>query len=125
MTNLRELAESDLETTLENPDEWGLPVILVDGSTGAKQTVEGQILYDTVKINPDTGAEIIVHDPIVTLRRSTLSPVPASGEDWSVEIPITPSRTGATELFLMDRADEGGNSLGIIRLYLTKTKQSS
>ena len=48
--NLRELAESDLAETLEG--EFGLPVILTDPA-GVRQTVEGQILYDTVILDPD------------------------------------------------------------------------
>ena len=52
MPNLRELAESDLGTTLEG--DFALPVELIDPD-GVKQSLVGQVLYDTVEFNPETG----------------------------------------------------------------------
>ena len=95
MVNLRRLAEQDLETTLEG--EWGLPVILIDPEgnviskkTGTLNDLTGQILYDTVKHDLDTGLPVVVNHPVVTVRRSSLSRVPKAGEKWLVRIPVSP-----------------------------------
>lgn len=122
--SLREIAELDLAQTLEG--EFGLPVILTDPTTGSQQTVEGQILYDTVTLDPETGNPVIDNVPIVTLRRSSLNPVPQDGEKWYVQIPVTPSRTAATESFVCtpDKAVNTGGSIGYIKLYLQKIEQT-
>jgi hypothetical protein len=130
--NLREQIESDLSRTLEK--EYGLPVVLIDpdGNTievsqNDGQPLVGQVLYDTVRINPDTGEEMIVNNPIVSLRRSSLSRVPQAGENWIVKIPTDPSTTAAKEDFIISstRPPEGGRSIGFIRLYLQRAKQTS
>ncbi len=130
MVNIREQAESDLRFTLEGG--YSLPVILIGPDAesvadqrGITQTVRGQVLYDYVKQNPDTGLDVVVHQPVVTLRTSSLSPVPQAGETWAVKIPTTPSETAALELFVFDsdRPPEGGGSIGFIRLYLQKAQQ--
>lgn len=121
--NLRELAESDLSATLEG--EFGLPVILTDPA-GAQQTVEGQILYDRFELDPETGNPVVDVSPIVTLRRASLNPVPQDGEKWFIEIPVTPSRTAATESFVFtpDKALNTGGSIGYMKLYLQKVEQT-
>lgn len=131
MVNLREQVESDLSFTLER--EWKLPVVLIDpdGNTidtslNDGETLGGQILYDTVRINPTTGEEMVVNNPIVSLRRSSLSRVPLPGEKWVVKIPTTPSTTAPKEDFVLSptRPPEGGRSIGFIRLYLQRVEQS-
>jgi len=124
MTNLRELAEMDLADTLEDPKNWGLPVVLKDPD-GVEQNVNGQILYDTIVENPATGGEMIVHKPVVTVRRSSLSRVPVPGEKWSVQIPITPDPEADKVTYLLGRPSEDGGSLGFIRLYLIKAEQEA
>ena len=121
--NLREQAEADLATTLEG--EFALPVVLVSPGDGITQNVNGQVLYDTVKFNPDTGEQVVVPDPVVVLRLSSLSRIPKAGETWHVKIPSTPSRTAPLKDFVYssDKPPEGGESLGIIRLYLQKASQ--
>lgn len=121
--NIRELAEIDLAETLEG--EFGLPVILTDPA-GAQQTVEGQILYDTVTLDPETGNPVIDANPIVTLRRTSLNPVPQDGEKWFIEIPVTPSRTAVKESFVFspDRSINTGGSIGYIKLHLQRIEQT-
>jgi len=126
---LRAEIEEALGETLEA--EFGLPVVLTspDGvrySTSANDpTAElvGQVLYDTVSQDTD-GNQILDHRPVVTLRRSSLTRVPAAGEKWSVEIPTTPRADSPRETFLVERASEDGGSIGFIRLYLRKAAQS-
>ena len=131
MPNLRELAESDLDTTLEG--DYGLPVELTDPDgviyTTKKDSTDllmGQILYDTVLVDPATLEQMTVNLPIVSLRRSSLDRIPLAGETWHVRIPVTPSLTATKVDFLIsgDRAHGGGASIGFIKLYLQKATQS-
>jgi len=129
--NLREQAELDLRHTLEGA--FKLPVVLIDPDGNTIDTSEndglplvGQVLYDTVVTDPATGGTVVIDEPVVTLRRSSLSRVPAPGENWAVRIPLTPSATGDLVTHLIDpsKSPEGGASIGFIRLYLKKAAQS-
>jgi hypothetical protein len=131
VTNLREQIETDLSFTLENNEDFGLPVILYgpDGKQDKSANdptadLMGQINYDTILVNPDTGEEIRVNNPNVSLRRSSLDRVPVAGETWAVAIPTTPSLTGDVSYFVIDatRAPGGGASIGFIVLYLRKAR---
>lgn len=121
--NLRERIERDLSFSLEG--RWGLPVVLISPD-GVRQPLTGQVLYDIVRIDPETGNDVIVETPVVTLRRSSLNRVPLAGENWIVEIPVSPSTTAAMQQYIMSptRPPEGGRSIGIIRLYLQVVEQS-
>ena len=130
--NLREQAEEDLGFTLEG--EFGNLVELIAPSGQIINTnvldgspLKGQILYDTVRENPDTGATIISNEPIVVLKRTSLSQVPKAGEGWAVRIPTDPSTSAPMENFKIspDRPPEGGRSLGFIRLYLQRNEQKT
>ena len=121
--NLRVQIEEDLATTLESADDFGLPVILISPD-GEIQEVNGQILYDTQKIDPETGLDMIVHKPVVTLRRSSLTRIPAGGEKWGVRIPEVPDPNATKILHMLEQAPEDGKSIGYIKLYLTRAIQA-
>lgn len=89
-------------------------------------TLCGQIMYDTLEQVPDTGAQILAHKPVVTLRQTSLVRIPLQTEknQWLVKIPIKPSRTATKQSYIMGRPGEGGDSIGFIRLYLTQPVQS-
>lgn len=129
--NLRELAENHLSFSLER--EWALPVVLIDpdGNTldtnqNTGEPLAGQVLYDIVKDNPQTGSPVVINKPVVSLRRSSLARIPKPGEKWFVKIPVDPNRTADLEMFELDkeRPPEGGRSIGFIRIYLRRVKQS-
>lgn len=130
MAGLRARAERDLSRSLEG--DWGVPVELItpDGvkiSTSANtgESLMGQVLYEQIKVNPDTGEDIVVDEPVITLRRSSLSRIPAYGERWIIRFPVDPSE-GATMIshfFSTDRSPEGGRSLGIIRIMPSQAVQ--
>lgn len=122
MPNIRELIETDLGTTIEG--DFALPVELV-APDGSEQTLTGDVRYDTVTADPETGMEIITNEPNVSLRRSSLTKIPVDGENWVVRIPTTPSTTDALEDFFLSkvRPQGGGRSIGFIKLYLTKAVQ--
>ena len=118
MGNLRELAEADLAESLEG--DWALPVTLIDPE-GVEDEVSGHVLYSSIAFDPDTGAQVVNYKPVVVLRVSSLQRVPLDGEAWGVKIPITPITTAPLVEFFMERPTEG-NSIGFIRLYLTKVE---
>jgi hypothetical protein len=127
--NIRQKAEADLSRTLEG--DFGLPVILVDPD-GIEITenvsgtiLKGQILYSTSTIDPETGEPVVINNPVVTLRRSSLSRVPTPGERWLVRIPIDPTSGADVADFVTDlgKSPEGGRDIGFIRLYLRKASQ--
>ncbi|MCK5219318.1 hypothetical protein KAR10_07345 [bacterium] len=127
--NIRKLAEADLSKTLER--DFGLPVILIDPDGNEitenldETTLKGQTLYSITRIDPETGESIVVNNPVVTLRRSSLARVPVPGEKWLVRIPIDPTDGAEVIDFIIDpdRSPEGGRDIGFIRLYLRRTSQ--
>lgn len=130
MINLREQAEIDLGESLEG--EWGLPVILIDPDGVAYDTsandptkqLVGQVLYGKKEFNPDTGQDVHINTPIVTLRVTSLARVPVNGEKWGIKIPIRPSTTAPMVDFIFQgRPLEGGTSIGFIRIYPQKAAQ--
>jgi len=136
MDNLRERAEQDLGTTLEDPTQWGLPVELTgpDGieiKTSANspdpanpELLYGQVLYNTVRANAE-GESVVTPLPVIVLRRSSLSRIPQDGERWFIKFPKDPSLTAELADYTLnaDKATEGGRSIGFIRLYPKKTVQ--
>lgn len=66
-----------------------------------------------------------MNKPVAVLRRSSLFRVPLDKEDWFIRFPKDPSLTAELKNFVLglDRATEGGRSLGFIRLYPTKAVQ--
>ena len=130
--NLRERAIKDSKK--QNLKNWGLPIVLIDpdGNTyntdaeTDEQLMALQILYDYKRINPETGEEVTINEPIVTIALSSLSRIPQSGEKWIINMPADPSEVTQYETFIHSstRAVEGGRSLGFIRLYPQKAKQS-
>lgn len=135
MINLREQVESDGSFTYGSKSKWALPTILiapdgveykhplVDGVIDEDVSLGGQVIYDTLSIDPDTGAQVIEHKPVVTLRLSELKRVPKAGEKWVVKIPLTPSTTAPLKTFYLERPGEEGGSIGFIRLYLMSIEQ--
>lgn len=130
MILLRERIERDLGTTLER--HFKLPVILIDpdgnvydkSANDPEQDLVGQILYDTLVDNPETGGEIIVHKPVVTLRRTSLTRVPQALEKWAVKIPIRPFYDDPKVTYMLERPSEEGGAIGFIRLYLTLAEEA-
>jgi hypothetical protein len=121
--------ERDLGDTIEG--EFGVPVTLIspDGET-VNTTADGRPLLGKVRwsqpeVNPETGVAVAVPNPVVTLRRSSLSRVPATGENWGVIIPSGPRPGAEPAAYTLDAdyAIEGGQTLGKVRLPLVKTKQ--
>lgn len=132
MGDLRAKVESKLSVTLEG--RFGLPVELTgpDGSTQTQKAgdpeslLQGQVIYDTFEENPETGERVVLEGPVVTLRRTSLDTIPAPGEFWHVRVPSEPRADAPMEDYVLssDLPPQGCRSIGFIRLYLTKPKQS-
>ena len=125
MENLRQQIEKDLYESLES--EWKVPVELTgpDGVTqiysgnNPEELLGGQVLYFSSRQDPVTGEKIIVNQPVVTLRISSLIRVPQPGETWFIRMQISPV-SGAQKrsfVFTADRAPEHGTDIGFIRIY--------
>jgi hypothetical protein len=122
---LRAQLENDLAESLESPADWGLPVILIDPDGVEYTPVNGQVLYDTVS-EDEQGLRVVQHKPVVTLRRTSLTriPLPSEKNRWIVKMREGPLPTSSMRTFVIGGVSEGGDSLGIIRLYLHGTRQS-
>ena len=130
--NLRERVESDLSFSLEG--QWGLPVELINPngeiintSQNNGKTLMGQVMFDTLSTNLETGEELIIGNPNISLRLSSLSSYPSQTDyrTWFVKIPTTPSATADLVLHKVSEAPQGGRSIGYITLFLEKVSQSA
>ena len=131
MINLREQIERDLADSLEG--EWKVPVELTtpDGQrqiysvNNPSARLGGQVLYFSRQENPVTGEAMIINQPVVTLRVSSLIRIPRAGETWFIRMPVSP-RPGAdweSFVFTHDRNPEDGADIGFIRIYPQRAKQ--
>ncbi len=125
MENLRAQIERDLGESIEG--EWKIPVELTspDGQVqryslnDPSQRLGGQVLYFSRQTNPETGEMIIVNQPVVSLRVSSLIRVPAAGENWFIRMPISPTVGAPVRSFVFTptRSPEHGTDIGFIRIY--------
>lgn len=131
MENLRATAEKDLYESLES--EWKMPVELTSpngikqiySANNPSELLGGQVLYSSRRENPETGEIIVVNQPVVTLRVSSLVRIPQAGETWFIKIPVSPV-VGASKhsfVFTPDRSPEHGTDMGFIKLYLQRISQ--
>jgi hypothetical protein len=104
---------------------FALPVILTDPDTGLPYPeYYGKILYDVKVWDPEQGCEIVVHRPIVTLRRSSLARVPKSGEKWKIQIPTEPRVDAPKETFIFERPALDGISIGYVKMELVRPRSN-
>lgn len=124
MINLREKIVSHNKKFIEG--KFGLPCILIDPNDGVKRPYRGQVIYHTADENPETGAKLITDMAVLTLHRASLNRIPLAGETWVFGVPKSPKETAITEWYVTgdDLPPQDGSSIGFIRLYGTRTKQS-
>jgi len=80
MSTLRVASEAALALTLEGPFGW--PVVFTDPETSMEQEVKGQVTRVDSLIDPQTGARVYAPHTAVTVRLSSLWPIP--DEDWPI-----------------------------------------
>ena len=121
---LRTEIENDLADTLEGEFSTAVTVI---NPAGTKKTVYGSVLYDYVRATPE-GSPVVVHEPCVILRRSTLmsafGALPVEGQNWVMQFPTDPTSVVNVD-FALKRPAEGGRSIGYLRYYPTKLIQTT
>lgn len=122
------MIEEDLGTVLES--DFGAPVVLVDPEGNVIDTsvhggkLYGRVQYDYVAEQP-SGERVIVKQPMVILRKSSLSRVPQAGENWAIRIPTSPGGSEMTTFKLgATRAPEEADTIGFVRLFPQKAVQS-
>jgi hypothetical protein len=125
---LRADIEADLAETLEDQNDFALPVVLISPDGVVYPAVYGQVLYNSIReqmplTENSNGVMVIDHSPVAVVRRSSLTRVPLSDENWAVRIPISPLDGAPLVTFVLDRPSEDGDSIGFIRLYLRKVEQ--
>ena len=128
MESLRRTLERDMYDTLES--EWKMPVELTspDGvqqiysANNPSELLGGQVLYSSRRESPETGEIIVVNQPVVTLRISSLVRIPKVGEKWYIKIPTgyEPNATKQSFVFTPDRSPENGTDMGFIKIYPQK-----
>ena len=100
--------------------------VILTGPDGIPDTYTDCIfLSGRVTESPDSGEEVVVFRPVATFPRSSLRVIPQNGENWALEAPLDPELPAITTMLSMSscKSIEGGRSLGVIRLYLSQTKQ--
>jgi len=110
--------------------DWGEPVILI-GPDGHKQTqtaddetksLKGILSRESVNIDPGTGFEAVVPEPVLILRLGSLTRVPKASEKWSVQAPPTPG-SETLQSYTLSGPPEEGSTIGYINLPLRKVVQ--
>lgn len=133
MENLRYQIEKDLYSSIES--EWKINVELINPDGKAQiysannptEKLGGQVLYFSRRENPDTGEVVVVNQPVVTLRISSLDRIPVAGEKWYIKMPISPLANAEKKSFVFtsDRSLEHGTDIGFIRIYPQKIESES
>lgn len=87
--DLRTASEAALKLSLEGPFGW--PVTFTDPATDLEQTVNAQVTRVDSLIDPQTGARVYAPHTAVTVRLSSMTPIPDEG--WPI---TTTDITGST-----------------------------
>ena len=120
------LIEGDLGITVEG--DFATAVNLVDPSGNLITTsanggpLYGRYTADHERVTPD-GQMIIVAEPCLVMRSSSLDRVPAAGETWGVTVWVR----GVKTAFILDgqtRSPEPVESIGFVKLFPRKATQS-
>lgn len=115
-----------LNATRKSIEVFGTNVNLVAPDGVKYENIVCQFLSGRVTESPDSGEDVVVFRPVASFHRSSLTRIPQNGENWFVEAPLDPDKPNDLTALTMDQSKsiEGGRSLGVIRLYLSETRQS-
>ena len=123
MSNNRDLQRRDLKT-LRN--DWWVPVKLTapdktvyDKAKGTEEQLLGDVRKESKDIDPETGGIISVKRLSIVIRIDDLERVPLENENWFIEYPDTllDSGTLIKAAFTPNNVDDGGDTLGYIKIY--------
>jgi hypothetical protein len=133
MENLRAAIEKDLADSIEGEFLIEVELTAPNGETqiysknDPDKKLGGQVLYYTRRENPETGEIIVVNEPVISLRISSLNIVPKSGETWYIKMPISPV-IGAEKkdfIFTPTRAPQDGFDIGFLKIYPQRIKSTT
>ena len=132
MENLREEIEVDLQDTIEGEFRTYIEITSPDGQIqrynvhNPSDKLAAFVRYHCVRMNPQTGESIVVDEPVVILRKSSLIRVPKGGEKWYVKTPTDPVHDAKLRSFIFspDRAIEGSDDIGYVTMYPQRIEQS-
>lgn len=126
MLDLNAINEKCLGITLEGV--WGEEVVLL-GPDGVEQTVRGRVVRESESVSEDSRGisqggrrSLVVTKSSVSLRTTSLSPIPDSEENWMCTIPVGPEEGAPTQRMFVEAVPQGSKTIGIITLRLTATK---
>ena len=90
-----------------------------------REITDAIVLSGRTTISPDSGEEIVVFRPVVTIPRSSLVVIPAADENCMFEIPLDPLIPTVLTSVSRDtsKTDEGGRSVNTKRFYLSQVEQ--
>jgi len=134
----RALMESDLIDIVEG--EFALPVVLrgPDGETYDKNANDptgntplmGNVLYDSRRETPTEGGVMVTKEMVVTLRRTSCPPdllVATRLDKWEIRVPQNPTAGAPMVSYMLgpSKSPDFGQTIGTIRLYPKRAKQSA
>lgn len=84
-----------------------------------------QINYTSIRIDPNTGDDVVVANPFIAIHTECLAPFPEPGEGWIFELPESLEENAPLKMFAMS-ADRllREDVLGAVVIYLMEVKQS-
>ena len=133
MESLRETAEKDLYDCIES--EWGSVIEIMSpmgvtqrySANNPTELLKGSVRMYSRRENPETGEPVVVDQPSVTVRISSLTTVPHAEDTDNWIIRFAPSPVHGTLLksytFTIDTAAEKGTDMGILKLYIHEISQ--
>ncbi len=133
MENLRAQIEADLHDSIEGEFGIAIEITSPDGVTqiysknNPDELLKAQVLYFSKSTDPETGEAVIVNQPVVSIRISSLNRVPGSEEKWFIKMPTSPEESAEKENFVFTptRAPEHGTDIGFIRFYPQRVENDS
>lgn len=116
-THRQDMAD-DLGEILEG--DFGQTIAFMNPADGSTVTVQGQDVRGTRMQDPETGMDIFVKTPVVTVRNSRFTTLPAKGWGCRIRASVTDATTVA---YVVDRVAESGKSFGWTKCFLSLGEQ--
>lgn len=129
MNNLQRVLRG--KTRVINSKRWGFAFVALgplgeqstDHTTGT-ELKSLQNISNTIKVDPESGEDIIVRNPQLTFSIDSMNPIPKAGEDWMFKIPTGSDSDEPSVWYKMSKDHVYQNDeLGVITVHLIKIVQ--
>ena len=115
-----------------NTKMWGLPII-AEPPTGAVLTTDTtgaelrciQAHGITTRLDPDTGEDIMVQQPTMTIHADSFAIPPKPGETWYFKIPVIPGQPEMKRYRMSPDHFKYDSLLGTITVALIEVQQTA